>query len=111
MNIEAEKFRNYLVVRIKDDLNFDTNIVELRQVIEDSLEHEKNFAISLTKNSFLSSMTIGIILQCYGMIHERGGKMAFIHPNEGDSDLLETLSFTCIIETYRSEEEFFKVNM
>ena len=110
MDIETQKFRDYLIVRVKDDLYFDTDVSELRQVIEDNLEHEKNFAISLTAKSLLSSMSIGTILQCYGMIREKGGNTAFIHPNEGDSDLLETLSFTCVIETYQSEEEFFKVN-
>lgn len=110
MDIETEKFRDYLIVRIIDDLYFDTDISELRQVIEDNLEREKNFAISLSAKSLLSSMSIGTILQCYGMIKDRGGKMAFIHPNDDDSDLLETLGFTCVIETYRSEEEFLKIN-
>ena len=111
MNIETEKVRDFLMVRIKDDLYFDTNISELKEVIEDKLDSERNFALSLTTKSLLSSMSIGTILQCYGLIHERGGKMAFIHPNDDDSDLLETLSFTCVIETYTSEEEFFRVNM
>lgn len=107
MKIETEKKNDYLILRIKDELDLDTNVSELKKVIEDYIkENEDNFAISMSPSSNLSSMSIGVILQCYQIIKEKGGKLAIIHPNKDDFDLLETLKFTCVIETYRSEEEF-----
>ena len=107
MEFETKKKNDYLIVKIKDDLRLDSNISELKIIIEDYIkENELNFAISLSPRSNLSSMSIGIILQCYQIINENEGKLAIIHPNQNDSDLLETLSFTCVIKTYGSEEEF-----
>lgn len=108
MIIEAEKVKDFLFVRIKEDLHLTSDITELKQIIEKNMESELNFAISLTENSFLSSMSIGTILYSYGRVAEKGGKMALICPNEGIASLLETLSFNCVIDTFKTEEDFLK---
>lgn len=107
MKIDTEKKNDYIILRIKDEFDLDSEISEVKKVIEEYIENnEINFAISLSPRSKLSSMSIGTILRCYQIIKEKGGKLAIIHPNKDDFDLLETISFTCVIETYKSEEEF-----
>lgn len=106
MNIELATRNEYLIIRIKDDLYFDTDITEVKSIVEEKIEEGiGNFAISLTPNSHLSSMSVGKILQCYEIVNKKGGKIALVVPSTDDEDLLETLSFTCLIKICKSEDD------
>jgi anti-anti-sigma factor len=106
MQLEKSEKKGYQIIRIQDDLNFNSDLTEVKKVVEDFLAQNKILiAVSLTPRSYLSSMSIGYLLSIYKKVKEKNGILAVIQPNEEDNDLLEMLSMTSVIETYRSEDE------
>jgi anti-anti-sigma regulatory factor len=108
MNLKKEKRDNFLIIRIMDDLHYDSSLNEVRDVIEENLAGGiKNFALYFNSKTHLSSISIGYILNFFTKIKKHNGMMAIIQPNKEDTDLLKMLSTTCIIDTFESEEKFF----
>lgn len=106
MQIESVFKNGYQILRVKDDLNFTSNLSDIKWLVEEYLRQGiVNIAISISAKSYLSSMSIGYLLHCYKMLKEQGGRLAVIQPDSEDTDLLEVLSLTSVIETYTSEEE------
>ena len=106
MQLEKIEKKGYQIIRIKDDLNFNSDLTEVKEVVEDLLIRNKvMIAVSLTPRSYLSSMSIGYLLSIYKIVRVKNGILAVVQPNEEDNDLLEMLSMTSVIETYRSEDE------
>lgn len=111
MQIESVAKNDYQILRIQEDLNFNSDLTKLRDIVEELLNKDKvNIAVSLTPKSYLSSMSIGYLLSLYKMIKAKEGNLAVIQPNEEDSDLLEMLSMTSVIQTYDSEDALFNSN-
>lgn len=109
MQIESFYKNDIHIFRIKEDLHFNSDLSELKELIDENLEKGiVNIAVSLTPDSNLSSMSIGTLLQCNTMIKGNGGKLTIVQPNEADYELLEALSLNCLINTYKSEEAMFK---
>ena len=108
MNLEKEEKYNYLIIRIMDNLHYDSRLNEVSDVIDEHLNKGMvNFALSFNSKTHLSSISIGYILNFYTKIKKHNGKVAIIQPNEEDTNLLKMLSTTCIIDTFESEEYFF----
>ncbi len=105
MEIEFSSKNDFYIIRLKNDLRFDANITELKDIVAVKIEEgHANIAISLTPDSHLSSMSIGTVLQCFKLVNDTGGQFALIHPNDEDQDLLDTLGFSCMIAIHDSEE-------
>lgn len=106
MNIESVSKEGYHVLRVKEDLRFNSDLSEVWNMIQEGLESGvKNFALSLTPKSHLSSMSIGTMLQCNKKIKDHGGKLALIQANKEETALLEMLRINRLITHYNSEEE------
>jgi len=106
MELERVEKKGYQIIRIKNDLNFNSDLTEVKKVVEELLAKDQVLiAISLTSKSYLSSMSIGYLLSIYKIVKAKDGILAVVQPNEEDNDLLEMLSMTSVIETYRGEDE------
>lgn len=105
MEIELATKNDYQIIRITEDIRLDTNIIDVRTIVEEMVEEGiYNFAISLTQGSHLSSMSIGIVLQCFSLVKDKNGKFALVNPNEDDEELLEVLGLTSLIKICKSED-------
>ncbi len=105
MEIELATKNDYQIIRITEDIRLDTNIVDVKTIVEEMVEEGiYNFAISLTPGSHLSSMSIGIVLQCFSLVKDKNGKFALVNPNEDDEELLEVLGLTSLIKICKSED-------
>ena len=106
MKIETARKGDVLILRILENLDINSDISELEKIIQKHVQQgNTSIAVSLTENSRLSSMSIGLLLRCYSTLKDIGGKLSLVQPNKGDSDLLHMLSFTCVMDIYNSEEE------
>lgn len=105
MEIELATKNNYLIIRVAEIVRLDTDISVVKTIIEEKIEEGfTNFAISLLKDSRLSSMSIGTVLQCYAIVRESDGKVVLVNPNDDDDDLMEVLGFNSLIKICKSED-------
>ena len=82
MKIESIKQNDLLILRILENLDIKSDISELEEVIKKHIKKGVvNIAVSLTKNSRLSSMSIGLLLRCYSTLKENNGKLIIIYSN------------------------------
>lgn len=106
MKTETVKKKEIMVLRILENLDIKSDISDLQKVIEDIIEKgDVSIAVSLTPNSRLSSMSIGMLLRFYSILKEQGGKLSLVQPNKEDAELLKLLSFTSVMEIFESEDE------
>ena len=109
MDIEALDTNEYRLLRIKEDLSPDTDLKQLKMLINSHLDDSvKNLALSFTKDSYFYSRTIAILTQFMGHVKENDGQFAIIHPNANMLEMIELTGLSRLIETYSSEESFHK---
>jgi anti-anti-sigma factor len=96
----------YTIFRFLEDVGINTDLAELKVLIEEHLQKgNKNIAIAFTKNSYLYTKSIAILIACSEMVREAGGSLAIIEPNEDIVDILAVIDFDKIIKIFSSEEE------
>ncbi len=108
MDIEQVTKNNYLILRVLNTVDIQSDLTELKDLIHKKMDEGQLFmAVSLTAQSHLSSVSIGLVLRCFMDLKERKGNLAIIQPNKNDSELLQLLSFACVIDIYESEDALF----
>ena len=105
MEIEACEKNGYRLVRIKENLTPDTDLVKFKELVSTQLEDEiSNLALSFTEESYFYSRTIAILIQFMGIVKERNGSFAIIHPNSKMLEMIQLIGLEKFIETHTSEE-------
>jgi len=106
MEIIVSEEKGFHLFRVRENLTLDSNLADLKVKVREYLaDGAKNIALSFTPQSRLSSMAIGALLTLQSAITEHGGRMAIVQSSEMDMELLETLSFTCVIDMFKNENE------
>jgi anti-anti-sigma factor len=109
MEIEALDKKGYRLLRIKEDLSHETDLAQLKTLIQSHLDEEvKNLALSFTKDSFFYSRTIAILVQFMGYVKEREGNFAIIHPNISMLEMIKLIGLDKLMEMHTSEDSIGK---
>ncbi|MBD3346042.1 MAG: STAS domain-containing protein [Chitinivibrionales bacterium] len=110
MLIESTYIHGYQLLKIKKELNLNSDLTELRQIIEEYVEKGPiNIALKFTDDSYLYTKSIASLVQSFEMVRDHGGKMAVINPNEDIIEVLNTVGFTDLVKICKNEEELAKV--
>jgi len=106
MKIETRMHNGYAVLSFLEDVALTSDISDLRDMISQYLDRDvRKIAIRFTSQSYLSSKSVGILLQCVESIREAGGKMAVISPNADITDVLSTVYFSELVDSVSSLDE------
>jgi anti-anti-sigma factor len=106
MNIKRHEKNAHVVLKVTEDLGIRSDLSELRDAVEHCLDKgARNIAVSFTPNSFLSSRAVAVCAQCVGLVHERGGRLAIIRPNEQIRELLGITDLMAHVAVVQSENE------
>jgi anti-anti-sigma factor len=109
MNIKRYEKNGHMVLKVTEDLGIRSDLSGLRDAVTHYLEKgERNIAVCFTPNSFLSSRAVAVCAQCVGLVHERGGRLAIIRPNEQIRDLLDITDLRSHVAVVESETELDK---
>jgi anti-anti-sigma factor len=105
MHIEIAKRKDYVILRIQEDLSAKSNLAQLKERILGLLRKgQANIALSFTRNSYFHSQTIATLVQCIETVHEQGGTLAIVEPNEDIRDVLNTISLDKLVTIYPTED-------
>lgn len=106
MHIEISDYSAVKVLQVSEDLDINSDITELRFVVEQQLQlGNLHFAFSFTKNSYLYTRSIAILISCAEMIKEQHGTLAIVNANEDILDLINLIDFDKVINVCNSLEE------
>jgi anti-anti-sigma factor len=109
MKIVSTYRRGYQILKIDENLTLNSDITDLRTIVEDYVQKGPiNIALEFTKDSYLYTKSIAVLVQCLETIQEHGGRMAVIAPNRDIVDVLETIGFINLVKIYGSEEDVGK---
>lgn len=97
MVISLIKSSGFLVFDVEEPVTLhgriDQLLVEIRRAIE---RGERLVAVRFTKDSFLYSSGVRILVQCVEAVRDAGGKFALVEPNK---DILEAV-YTLSLDSY-----------
>jgi len=106
MLIESYQKGGYQVLNIKEDLTISSDVSELKMLISGYMSRKVlNIALLFTKDSYLYTKSISILVQCLELVREHGGSLAIINPNEDIQDIMNTLDFNRVIRVFPSEDD------
>lgn len=106
MRIEESSRHGYRVIRVTEDIVLTSDVGELREHLEKALQKgEKRVALGFTPNSYLYTEAIAVLVQCFELIQDAGGKLAIINPNEDILDVLRIAGFLDLVAVVKTEDE------
>ena len=106
MLIESYQKNGYQVLSIKEDMTISSDVSELKMLVNGYLNRKVlHIALLFTKDSYLYTKSISILVQCLEMIREHGGSLAIINPNEDILDIMNTLDFSRVIRIFPFEDD------
>ncbi len=109
MNIETKSVGNYKVITIYEPLKVIADLAEFKTEIEKHLAlEETNIAVNFADASYLYSGAISILITCYRLIHEKGGHLCIVEPQQRVLELLVQMNIDSLIDIYKSEEELIE---
>jgi len=80
--------------------------VELRQLVEQSLENGKNkVLLNLAAVSHVDSSGIGEMVGCYTTVARRGGSMKLLNLTQKIQDILTVTQLITVFDVYDNESE------
>ena len=105
MVTQTEALKGYKIIRFMQDIGSNADISDILDTIKKEMESgKKRIALSFTKNSYLSSRSISVLIQCSEMIVEAGGDFAVISPNPDMLEVLAEMGLECKVKVYKSED-------
>ncbi|MFC1585670.1 STAS domain-containing protein [Fibrobacterota bacterium] len=106
MKMEIKTLGPYRILRIEEELEVISELVELQSLIEGYIKLGiKHIAINFTESSYIYSGAIGVLVRCYKQIKDEGGKLCIIEPKDTMVAVLKATGITKIIKTYKSEDD------
>ncbi len=96
----------YRVVKIDEDVMFDTDISELNIVIKDMLEQGKRtIAVCFRPISMLNTKAVANFVQCIEMISNCKGELAVVSSSRYIQAFLHAIDFDHVVKVCTDEEE------
>jgi anti-anti-sigma factor len=109
MDIDIYKKGNYQLLRLKEDVGLNTDLSELKAVIEQQLSQGvSNIAVAFTQQSYLYTKSIAVLISCSEIIKDAGGHLAIIEANKDILDILSVIDFDKVIKMYESEADLLE---
>ncbi len=106
MDIESYPKFSYQVISVLDDVRTDTEIDELKRIIEEKVERGMvNLALSFQPTCFPSSRFIAFLISSHRMIAGKGGSLTVIQPNKEIVYILATAGLLTFLRIIASEDE------
>jgi anti-anti-sigma factor len=106
MNIDIYKKGKYQILRVKEDVGLNTELSELKSVIEKQLAGGNLFiALAFTQQSYLYTKSIAVLISCSELIKDAGGHLAIIEANRDILDILSVIDFDKMISLHASEAD------
>jgi hypothetical protein len=106
MDIDIYKKGKYQVLRLKEDVGLNTDLVELKSVIEQQLAQGITYiAIAFTQQSYLYTKSIAVLISCSEIIKDASGHLAIIEANKDILDILSVIDFDKMISMFATEAE------
>jgi hypothetical protein len=103
MRSESFSVGEFRVIRVWEDLGIDSDLSELKKVVE--RDHGlANLVLAFTEDSSLYSRTAAVLMECYKILHKRNGSLGVLKPNHSISFVLNTIGLGHLMKTYESEE-------
>ncbi|MBD3391753.1 MAG: hypothetical protein GF418_06815 [Chitinivibrionales bacterium] len=99
----AGRFR---VIDIQQDIAVTSDISELRVLVREQLAGQAPYiALRFTRESYLCSGNVTVLVACFEMIRERRGELAIIDPNPIIRHLLTVIDLDGAIRVVDTEED------
>jgi len=106
MNVECDTRAGVRIIRVKNNLGLHDDIHELKDLVSAaSAEGVTGIAVSFTLSSYLSSRSISILVQCFEVLKDRGGRLSIIAPNDDIRRALNTIGIAGNVHVYESEAD------
>jgi anti-anti-sigma regulatory factor len=106
MIIEVIHRDPYVIFRIKEVLDTNSNLSELHALIKEYLKrNNRYFAIGFSKNSFFYSKTIATMISIVELIKNSNGTISIIEANHDILELVSTIDSEGFISIFQTEEE------
>ncbi|MBD3345667.1 MAG: STAS domain-containing protein [Chitinivibrionales bacterium] len=106
MDVQRKKVGRYIVLSVVDDIGLNSNLSGLYRIFEENVKKgEINIALSFTSTSYLYSNSVGVLIQCYEMLKEKGGKLVLFDPNESIMDIFRMLNIVDKVLIVKSEND------
>ena len=106
MLVESTAVHGFQVLRIKDDLSVNSDISEIKPIVHEYLQQGiTKIALAFSRDSYLYTRSIAVLVQCLEMINERKGVLAIFQPNEDILDMLAAISFDTRVLIALSEND------
>ncbi|MBD3347366.1 MAG: hypothetical protein GF401_20105 [Chitinivibrionales bacterium] len=112
MAIEKNENKHYHTYSIKEDLTLNSDINDLYPMVHESLEKgTRTVALHFTKNSYLSTRTITVLVNCFEDVKDHEATLVIIDPNTDILDVLGMIDLDKAVKFYPSEEKLREKTM
>jgi hypothetical protein len=106
MIIEVTHREPYVIFRVKEVLDSNSNFSELQTLIKEYLKKgNRNFAIGFSKNSFFYSKTIATMISCIELIKDQNGVISIIEANQDVLEFISAIDNEGFISIFQTEDE------
>jgi len=106
MLIATDRHNGYHVIRLMEDVHMDSKIPELRTHVEQCMENgAKKIALQFSRNSYLSSESIGLLAGCLYDLGKQGGTLALVLPCPAIIEVFQITGLLTHVEVCRSLAE------
>jgi hypothetical protein len=110
MKYEKAQKGPYVVFRILEDINLNSDITPLTILVEQNLQMgKKHIAFTFGQNSFLYTRHIAVLVKCLEMLREESGSLAIVHPNRDIMDVLALIDPEHLIVKAETEDDLVSV--
>ncbi len=111
MDLSVKKNGTFTIIHIQDRIKVISDLSNFKDVLEKKLdEGEKNIAVNFSDASYLYSGAISVLVTCYRMIMDKGGKLCIIEPQPKVLELLMQMNIDSLITIYDSEDDMILQN-
>ncbi|MBD3392533.1 MAG: STAS domain-containing protein [Chitinivibrionales bacterium] len=105
MRIERMRKNDCVILRVREDLSAKSNLAPLKAQIAELVRKDiLRISLAFTESSYFHTHTIAILVQCIEIVHEKGGALGIINPNEEILDVLNTISLDKLVRIYATED-------
>jgi anti-anti-sigma factor len=104
IRVDSSKRGSYTLFSIEQDLNLYSDISHLRELVQKSISiGEHTIALRFSQDSYFSSQTVAMLVNCIEMVKECSGKIALVNPNHNLRYLLTIIDLDSAIQVFDSE--------
>jgi anti-anti-sigma factor len=106
MLIESIVKKDYLLIKVQQEADGDTDFDQLRKVMTEYIEKgSTKIALSLAINAYPYSKLISALVHCNRLIEKVGGTLAVVQPNQDFLDVLKQTKLDKVFKVFSSEAE------